>query len=90
MGWISLRTQTIKRDGKYVEVKYGDPIPEAASWHNISSYIRTGFIRWQPDEAPSRDNATAGSASVETHRPEEVKTEAEPQPQPRKRGRRRS
>jgi len=45
MGWIAGKRQRVKRDGEYVWVEPGDPIPEAEYWPNRKSWERQGFIR---------------------------------------------
>jgi len=43
--WIAGKRQRIKRDGGYVEVSPGDPIPEAEHWPNRTAWERQGYIR---------------------------------------------
>lgn len=47
--WIAGKNQTIKRDGAYVDVTPGDPIPEAAFWVNRTPWINRGFIKQGPE-----------------------------------------
>jgi len=55
MGWIAGKQQKVKRDGKYVDVAPGDPIPEAEFWPNRNAWERQGYIRLvgSPSVAPS-------------------------------------
>jgi hypothetical protein len=45
MGWIAGKRQRVKRNGEYVWVNPGDPLPEAEHWPNRSSWERQGYIR---------------------------------------------
>ena len=51
--WVAVKLQTIKRGKGYVQVKPGDPIPEASTWPNLKANERTGFIRWIDDPPPT-------------------------------------
>lgn len=46
MPYVALKRQTIKRDGSYVQVYPGDPVPEAEFWPNKKSWIRQKFIKF--------------------------------------------
>ena len=61
MGWIATKAQTIKRGGNYVQVKPGDPVPEAEHWPNRPAWVRMGFIKYI-----ARDVAPEPVESVET------------------------
>jgi hypothetical protein len=43
--WIAGKRQRIKRDGEYVWVDPGDPVPEAEHWPNRNAWERQGYIR---------------------------------------------
>ena len=43
--WIAGKKQRIKRDGEYIWVEPGDPVPEAENWPNRASWERQGYIR---------------------------------------------
>ena len=45
MAWVAGKNQQVKRNGKYVEVKPGDPVPEAEFWPNRNAWIRQGYVR---------------------------------------------
>lgn len=67
--WIAGKRMKIKRDGGYVWVDPGDPVPEAKFWPNRSPWIRGGFIREsrrvhqaETDEALASKKAPALSA----------------------------
>ncbi len=43
--WIAGKRMKIKRNGSYVWINPGDPVPEAETWPNRDSWERTGHIR---------------------------------------------
>lgn len=47
--WIAGKAQKIRRGGKTIEVKPGEPIPEAENWPNRQAWERQGFIRQVAD-----------------------------------------
>lgn len=46
--WVAGKEQIVLRDGRYVTVKPGDPLPEASSWARC--WLRCGFVDWVDDE----------------------------------------
>ncbi|HUX46411.1 MAG TPA: hypothetical protein VMV58_00225 [Desulfosporosinus sp.] len=44
MGWIAVKAQTVRRNGEYVKIKPGDPVPEAEFWPNRRMWERQKFI----------------------------------------------
>lgn len=60
MGWIATKAQKIKRDGKYIDLKPGDPVPEAETWPNREAWERWGYIK-----RVSRDTAPEPSVKVD-------------------------
>jgi hypothetical protein len=45
MGWVANKRQQIRRNGEYVWVNPGDPLPEAEFWPNRSAHVRQKMIR---------------------------------------------
>jgi hypothetical protein len=50
--WVAAKAQLIQRGKCYVNLKPGDPVPEAEKWPNRRAYERQGLIKWVEDEAP--------------------------------------
>ena len=44
--WIAKKQMQVKRDGGYVTVKPGEPVPEAATWPSPRTWVDGGFIKW--------------------------------------------
>jgi hypothetical protein len=63
MKWVAGKRQRVKRDGEYVWVEPGDPLPEADTWPNRESWERQGFIR-----KVHADGRPVASLSIETRR----------------------
>lgn len=83
--WIAKKEQTIKRNGAYVKVFPGDPVPEAATWPNRKSWIDGGYIKWvDRDEVPPKPVPTvdvtviAAPKVYESSKPEPGNDELKP------------
>lgn len=59
MGWVAARKQKIRRDGKYIQVFPGDPIPEADFWPNLQAHIDQHYVRWDPRDAETMKSVKA-------------------------------
>ena len=44
--WIAKKQMQVKRDGGYVAVKPGEPVPEASTWPSTRTWVDGGFIKW--------------------------------------------
>ncbi len=53
MGWIVGKPIKVKRDGRTVPLKPGDPVPEAAHFRNRKAWVKSGHIRFVKDETPA-------------------------------------
>lgn len=52
MSWIAKRVVRIQRNGKPVEIRPGEPVPEAEHWKNRRTCVELGLIA-QVDDAGS-------------------------------------
>lgn len=59
MGWIATKAIVVLRAGSYVDLKPGEPCPEAETWPNLSAWERLGHVRRVPDDAPRAAPAVA-------------------------------
>lgn len=64
--YIANRPLLITRDGKDIELKVGDPVPEAPSWPTFKSHINVGNVVWVPDEAALVPNTSPASVAKAT------------------------
>jgi len=78
MGWIATKAIRVLRAGSYVDLRPGDPCPEAETWPNLGAWERTGYVRKVPD-APSAAPAVAVAQATRTL-PELPKACQEPVP----------
>ena len=81
MGWICTRDMTIKRAGKYVQVRGGDPVPEAENWPTKKALERLHFIRWAKDPTPSPEAKSVSATVVPESTPELPLESAKPKPE---------
>jgi hypothetical protein len=72
MGWIATKKQKIKRDGKYVEVQPGDPVPEAEQWPNQQAHVDMGYIRWLPRDTDSKAKSVKSVVTPKVEPPVDV------------------
>lgn len=58
MGYVAGKNIIVTRDNKEVELKAGEPFPEAPNLPTFRALLNTGRAVWMPDEAAALGNAS--------------------------------
>ena len=88
--WIAKKQQQVKRDGKYVTVYPGDPIPEAATWPSTKSWVDGGFIKWVERTAQEPTKPIAVKTSKAAPTVDVAKLDLSPKSKPKKKGKKKT
>lgn len=84
MGYVAGKSIKVMRGGEAVQLKPGDPVPEAATWRNLKKELAWGRVKEVPDGKAEAVATPPPPAIEELPKEEKPKTEKAKAEKPKK------